>query len=163
MAWSLSSILTSIFLKSMMVLLNSSRWSIMDVPSFLWRVYNCFFKYKWFIRDFVMYRLSNLNHNLAVVSSFTTSWNTSLPKHNRITLCAFSLSSSFSSSNIVVGKASLRFNALDNPYWTNKARILTHHKLKSFFPSNFSTSNFVIILSLITLVLIPVCCANHDK
>ena len=121
----------------------------MDVPSFIWRVYNRFFKYKWFVRDFLMYKLSNLNHNLAIVSFFATSRNTSLPKHNKITLCAFSISSSFSSSDIVVGRASLPFNALDNPYWTNKAHILTCHKHKLFLPSNFSTSNFVAIPGLI--------------
>ena len=163
MALSSSSILTSIFLKSMIVLLYSSRWSLMDIPSFLWRVYNHFFKYKWFVRDFVMYKLSNFNHNLAIVSSSTISQSTSSPKHNRIGLCVLSISSSFSLSNIVVGRALLPFSALDNPYWTNKAHILTCHKHKLFLPSNFSTSNFVAILGLITLALIPICCANHDK
>ena len=89
------------------------------------------------------YSLFSFNHNLAIVSSFATSQSTSLPKHNRITLCSFSIGSSFSSSNIVVGRVSLPFNAFDNPYWTNKARILMDHKLKSFLSSNFSTINFV--------------------
>ena len=122
----------------------------MDVRCFFWRVYNHFFRYKRFVKDFVIYKLSNFNHNLVVVSSFSTSQNTLLPKHNRIALCAFSICSSFSSLDIIVGRTSLPFSALDNPYWTNKACILMHHKLKSFLPSSFSTSNFVTIPCLIT-------------
>ena len=139
---------------------DTSRWSLMGIPSFIWRVLNCFFKYKQFVRDFVMYKLSNLNHNLVVVSSSTTSRSTSLPKHNRIALCDFSISSSFSSLDTIVSKASLPFNVLDNLCWNNKACILMRHKLKSFLPSNFSTSNIVVILGLITLALIPICCDN---
>ena len=120
--------------------------------SFLLRVNNRFFKYKWFVRDFVIYKLSNLNHNLT-----TTSWSISLPKHNRITLCTFFISSPFSLSNIVVGKAFLFFSILDNPCWTNKAHILMLHKWKLFISSNFSNPNFVFILGLI-YALLSICC-----
>ena len=148
MAWFSSLILTSIFLKSIIVLCNPLRWSLIHVPSFIWRVNNHFFKYKWSIRNFVRYKLASSNYNLATTSSSATSWNTSLPKHNKITLGAFSISSSFSSLDFVVDRVSAPFNALANPYWTNKARNLMCHKLKKFLPSNFSTSNFVVIPSL---------------
>ena len=63
--------------------------------------------------------------------------------------------------NIIVGRATLPFSVVDNLFWTNKACILTCHKLKSFLPSNFTTSNFIVISGLITCALIPVCCVSR--
>ena len=45
----------------------------MDVSSFIWKVNNYYFRYKRFVRDFVIYGLFNFNYNLVVVSSSTTS------------------------------------------------------------------------------------------
>ena len=73
------------------------------------------------------------------------SQSTLLTKHNKRTMCAFSISS------LIVGRAFIPFNALDNPCGINRVCILIPHKLRSFLSSKFSTLNFIIITGLTAL------------
>ena len=65
-------------------------------------VYSRYIIYKRFVRDLVMYQLSNLSHNLTIVSSSTISLRTSSARDNKIALCARSKRSYFSSYLIVL-------------------------------------------------------------
>lgn len=86
--------------------------------------------------------LYNSNHNIVVNGSFVISCKTSSSKDNWISLCMHFRRSSLSSSNKIASKAFLLFSTFNNPGWTNKNHIFTCYRLKSFFLSNFSSSNF---------------------
>lgn len=47
------------------VLLNLSRWFLMNIPLFIWRVNNCFFKYKQAVITFIIPKLFSFKQNLA--------------------------------------------------------------------------------------------------
>jgi len=131
----------------MRILLSSSKWSLFCVPSFMRRVKRHCFKKSLLVRDFVIYKLSNLSHKPAVVSSSATSRKTSSARQSYITLCVFISSSSFSSSDMNSGNLSLPDKTFNKPCCTKRARILTLHKLKLFLPSNFFTLYFAEAIS----------------
>ena len=107
-------------------------------------VYNLIFLCNRFANDLVMYGLSSLSHNLATDFALATSLSTVSPKERMIALWAFSNSSIFCFSYMVLGRFFSLSKASWSPCWTRNGLIFSLHNLKSFLPVNFSTSNFAV-------------------
>jgi hypothetical protein len=90
-----------------------------------------------------MYKLSNFFQSPTVVSSSVTSLKTPSLRDNKIILWAFSSSSFLSFVDDVDGTSPSKI--FTKPCCRNKACILMRQRLKLFWPSNFSTSNFPVV------------------
>ena len=145
-AWSSSSILTSIFFKSMKILLSSSKWFLVGILFFMRRKKRRTPNRAWWLET------------LSYTSSLIWVTNrrrylhrqppTKLRRLDKIVWhYAFISSSFFSSSDMNSGNLSIPDKTFNKPCCTKRARILTLYKLKLFLPSNFSTLYFVEAIS----------------
>ena len=106
-ALSFFSILTSTVRSSLMTLLTKFRCSNTAVASFMRSPYSYFLRYSLLERLFVIYNVSNLDHNLIAVSSFITLYITSSARHSWIMLVPFRSISSQSSFDVTASFADL--------------------------------------------------------
>ena len=74
---------------SLMALLKKFRCSNTAVPSFMCSPHSCFLRYSLLERFFVIYNVSNLNHNFVSISSSITLYIISSARQSWIVLAAF--------------------------------------------------------------------------
>jgi hypothetical protein len=110
------------------------------------KLYNCLFRKILFVKDFVMYRLSNFVHKPVVVFSETILNRTSSTKHRRMTINALASISSRYSSVMDAGCFAFPKSAFTTPCCTSRSCILTFQISKLFLPLNFSISNLALCI-----------------
>ena len=136
---------------TLMALLNKFRCPNTIVPSFMRSPYSCFLRYSLLERLFIIYNVSNIDHNLVVISSSITLYITSPTKHSWIVIAAFRSIFSQSSFDIPIGFPDLPCKVLWWPYCTSYAFTLFYHKPKFPLQLNFSISNFIVKLPILDI------------
>lgn len=111
---------------------------------------NLSFKISLFANDFVMERLSSLLQIPTIVFSFENFHNIRFPRFKMMALCALSTIVFLYASNILFWKAFSPPNIWSRSCVTSNTYIFNLYIPKSFFPANFSTSDFVV--AIITLL-----------
>jgi hypothetical protein len=110
------------------------------------KLYNFLFRKILFVKDFIMYRVSNFDHKPNLVFSVKMLNNTSSTKHKRMTLNALPSISSQSSSVMDTGCFSFPKSTFTAPCCTSRSCILTFQISKLFFPLNFSILNLALCI-----------------
>ena len=101
---------------------------------------------------FIIYNISNLDHNSVAIFSSITLYITSSAKHSWIILATFKSISFQSLFDVSTGFANFSCKILWRPYCTSNAFTLFCHKAKFSLPLNFSTSNFVVKLPIFDIL-----------
>ena len=129
-ALSSSTILTLTVRSLLMTLLKKFRCSNTVVPSVMHKPYSYFLRYSLLERLFVINNVSNLDHELIVISSSIILYVTSSARYSWIVFAAFRSISSWFSFDVPAGFADLPCKVLWRPYCTSNAFTLICHKPK---------------------------------
>lgn len=129
--WSSCSVLTPITVRSNLILLKSSKCSLISMYSSIWKVYNCFFQYDLFASDYFIYRVWSFSHIPSAVFFSETSLNTFSPRLRIRALWALACTQRIFHLSVTTSN-SLLLIAIEIPWCTINAFILILQSVKSF-------------------------------
>lgn len=142
-----SSILTLIFLRSLIILWNFVSCSIKDLFSIIQNEQSCCFRHNLWGKDLVIYNDSSFVHIASVVCSLSTSFRTLSKRHKIMELIALSTIWVFRACVSAAGINASVFKAPIHFYWIKIGCIFIFHNPKLFFLEIFAISHLAMILT----------------